>query len=141
MVSSPTSAGPPGARGLLRIVTAALVAVVAVLYLAVFLVQLPHLHETDNPAPLYAFLAVVYLAGAVLVALRDTRPVLLLGLLVQALLLGGFTWLLVLLIREGDQGFLTDMLGLVIAVTAGQVVLVGLFSYLLAGAPRRRVQF
>ena len=140
MVASSTSAGRPGTRGLLRILTTALVAVVAALYLAVFPVQVPHLHETDNPAPLYAFLAVVYLAGAVLVALRDTRPVLLLGLIAQALLLGGFTWLLVLLIREGDQAFLTDMLGLVIAVTAGQVVLLGLFAYLLAGAPRRGAQ-
>ena len=142
MVASrhPVPGRRPDPRRTLRIATVALTATVAALYLAVFLVQLPHLHETDNPAPLYAFLAVVYLAGAALVALRDTRAVLLIGLLIQALLLAGFTWLLALLIREGDQGFLTDMLGLVIAVIAAQVLLVGLFSALIADVPPREPQ-
>lgn len=125
-------------RRSLRFLTAAVTAAVAALYVAVFLVQLPHLHELDNPAPVYAALAAVYAVGAVLVALRDQQALLWTGATVQVVLLTLFFWLLAGLYAHGEESFILDMLGLAIGINAAQVVLLGLLSYLAGSAPRQR---
>lgn len=119
-----------------RIVAGALAAVAAALYVVVFFVQLPHMHETDNPAPAYLVLAALYAAGAVLIALRDVAVVHWVGAAVQVVLVGMFFWLLAGLYREGDESFILDMAALAIAITAIQVVLLGLLTYLAVSAPR-----
>lgn len=116
-------------RGI-RFLAGALAGAVAVLYAIVFFVQLPHLHETDNPAPLYAFLAVVYAVGAGLVVLRDAPLLHGVGAVLQLFLIAGFFWLLGELYRHGEESFILDMLGLAIAITAIQVVLLGLLTFL-----------
>jgi hypothetical protein len=120
-----------------RIVAGALAAVAAALYVVVFFVQLPHMHETDNPAPAYLVLAALYAASAVLIALRDVAVVHWVGAAVQVVLVGMFFWLLAGLYREGDESFILDMAALAIAITAIQVVLLGLLTYLAISAPHQ----
>lgn len=127
---TPTTAMPAARRRTVRWVAAALAAVLAVLYLVVFFVQLPHLHETDNPAPVYAALAVVYVIGAVLLVVRDASILQWIGVAVQGVLLALFFWLLSELYAHGDQGFILDMLALAVAINTGQVILAGLLAYL-----------
>ena len=122
-------AGSPR-RTLVRRIAIGLAAGVAALYVAVFFVQLPHMHETDNPAPAYIALALVYIAVAASVALRDVARVLWIGAAVQVILLGLFFWLHALPSEHGDEGFILDMLGLAIAITATQFVILGLLAYL-----------
>lgn len=117
-------------RGAIRVVTVTLAAAVAVLYIVVFFVQLPHLHEPDNPAPVYLVLALLYAAGAVLVALRDKPVVHWVGAAVQVILVGLFLWLLAGLYAHGEESFILDMAALAIAITAVQVVLLGLLIHL-----------
>lgn len=118
-----------------RIAAAVLTALVAGLYVGVFFVQLPHIHELDNPAPAYLLLAAVYAAGVVVLAVWD-KPVLQgVGAIVQGVLIGLFCSLLALLYREGDESFILDMAALAIAITAGQVVLLALLAGLATGRP------
>jgi len=122
-------------RNTIRIVTGVLAAVVAALYVGVFFVQLPHLHEADNPAPAYVALAVVYATGAVL-TWRDKRVLHWVGAAVQVILLGLFFWILAELYGHGDESFILDMRWLAIAITAIQVALLGLLAYLAVSAAR-----
>ncbi len=126
----------PKQRRTLRLTGAALAAGAAALYVVVFFVQLPHLHETDNPAPAYIALALVYAAGATLLAIRDDPLAQWAGAAVQAILIVAFFWLLALLYREGDQQFILDMAFLAVTITAIQFVLLGLLLRLAAGSRR-----
>lgn len=125
-----TSGTPSARRRTLRWVAAALAGVLSGLYLVVFFVQLPHLHETDNPAPVYAALAVVYVIGAVLLVVRDASILQWIGVAVQVVLVGLFFWLLLKLYENGDQGFILDMLALAVAINTGQMILAGVLAYL-----------
>ena len=78
-------------RKALRRVAALLSEAVAALYLVVFFIQLPHMHETDNPAPVFVSLALVYVVGAVLLALRDLPWVHWSGAAVQVVIIGHFS--------------------------------------------------
>lgn len=62
---------PSPGRRRLRTAVVVVAAMIAVLYLVVFFIQLPHMREPDNPAPVYVPLALAYVVGAVLVAVRD----------------------------------------------------------------------
>jgi len=125
----------PRSRRVIRIVTAALAALAAALYVVVFLVQLPHLREPDNPAPVYVALAVVYATGAIL-GWRDRRVLHWVGAAVQAVLLALFFWILSELYGHGDESFILDMFWLAVAITALQVVLLVLLVRLALTAPR-----
>ena len=113
----------------LRALTVVLLGAVAVLYAVVFLIQLPHLSETDNPAPVYAVLALAYLGFAVLAALVDTTRLVWALAAVQVLVIAMFGWSVGMLYREGDEAFILDLRWLAIAVTALQVVLVAVLAY------------
>lgn len=119
-----------------RWAAAVVAAVVAGLYVAVFFVQLPHIDELDNPAPAYLVLAVVYAVGAALLATTDKSVLHWLGAGVQAALIGLFLWLLQALYANDEESFILDMAALAIAVTACQVALLGLLSYLAVTTPR-----
>lgn len=136
MASQSGDVGPVNGarRTTIRNVTAVLTFVVSALYVAVFFVQLPHIRETDNPAPAYLALAVGYAIAAILLARRDNRSVQWAGAGVQVVLLGLFFWILVGLYRHGDELFILNMLGLVVPIIAVQVVLLVLLSYLAATA-------
>lgn len=121
----------------LRTVTVVLLAAVAVLYAVVFAVQLPHLTEPDNPAPIYAVLALGYLALAVIAARVDTLRLIWVLLGIQVLLVALFGWSVGMLYSEGDEAFILDMRWLAVAVTLVQVVLIGLLAY--RGARARAV--
>jgi hypothetical protein len=108
---------------------------VAALYVAVFFVQLPHIHELDNPAPVYLALAALYGIGAVLQAVRDTRATYWIGAVVQAVLIGLFAWLLAGMYAHDEESFILDMAGLAIAVNAAQLALIGLFTWLATHTP------
>lgn len=112
----------------LHLTTVVLLLAVAVLYIAVFAVQLPHLQEPDNPAPVYGFLALVYVVGATVYALRDTARVawILAGL--QVVVVSLFAWSVWMMYREGDEQFLLDMQGLAAAVTLTQLVVLALLA-------------
>ena len=121
----------------LRTLTVVLLAAVAVLYAVVFAVQLPHLSEPDNPAPIYAVLALGYLALAVVAARVDTLRLIWVLLGIQVLLVALFGWSVGMLYSEGDEAFILDMQWLAVAVTLVQVVLIGLLAY--RGAKARAV--
>jgi len=125
----------PRSRRVIRITTATLAALASALYVVVFLVQLPHLREPDNPAPVYAALAVVYATGAVL-GWWDRRVLHWVGAAVQAVLLGLFFWILAELYGHGEESFILDMLWLAVAITALQVVLLVLLVRLALTARR-----
>lgn len=108
---------------------------VAALYVGVFFVQLPHIHEQDNPAPVYLALAALYGIGAVLQAVRDTRATYWIGAVVQVVLIGLFAWLLAGLYSHDEESFILDMAGLSIAVNAAQLALAGLFTWLATHTP------
>lgn len=83
---------PVASRTLIRYLTAALSAVVAVLYLVLFFLvsraeSLPGAVVTDTTYGAYLFLAVPYLAGAFLLVVSDRRIVWALGAVVQVLAL------------------------------------------------------
>jgi hypothetical protein len=118
------------ARQRVRIGAAVLSGVVAALYVGVFFVQLPHIHELDNPAPIYLFLAALYAVGALVVALTDKAALHWLGAALQAVLIALFVWLLRGLYAHGEESFITDMAGLAIAVNVCQVALLGVLAYL-----------
>lgn len=121
-------------RKALRRVAALLSGGVAVLYLVVFFVQLPHIREPDNPAPVFVPLALIYVVGAVLVIRRDVRWVQWLGAAVQVILIGLLAWIVVgSYAHEGVQ-FFVDMLWLVLAITAAQVLILGLLLNLALGS-------
>jgi hypothetical protein len=111
------------ARGTTKLAAASVTAAVAILYLALFLVLLPHLHETDNPAPAFAALAVLYAVGAVLLWRLDARWVHVVGAVVQAFLVAGYLWLWSSSAAAGDQQFFLDHLALGVVITAAQVAL------------------
>ncbi|MHA6512935.1 hypothetical protein [Tessaracoccus sp. Z1128] len=122
-------------RRRLRLAAAFLAGIIAVLYVTVFFIQLPHLREADNPAPLYAFLAVAYAVGAGLLVLRDNRLLHGVGAGIQVLVVGGFVWLFVELSRHGEESFVLDMLWLAVSINALQIVLFGILAVLVAGRP------
>jgi hypothetical protein len=111
---------------------------IAALYVAVFVVQLPHIHELDNPAPVYLGLAALYGVGAVLQAVRDTKVTYWIGAVVQAILIGLFAWLLAGMYAHDEESFILDMAGLAVAVNAAQLVLIGLFTWLATHTPPPR---
>lgn len=125
---TPSQTRPTTTARAVHIITVVLLLAIAVLYIGVFAVQLPHLHELDNPAPVYGVLALVYVVGATVYALRDTARVAwaLAGL--QAVVLSLFAWSVWLLYREGDEQFILDMQGLATAITVGQVVVLVLLA-------------
>ena len=127
-------------RRRLRLGALLLTAAVAVLYVVVFLVQLPHMQEIDNPAPAYLALAALYVVGLVLQVVRDTRVTYWVGAAVQAVLIGAFAWLLMLLYSNGDESFIFDMAWLAIAINAAQVVLMGVLGWLAIHTPRHRAE-
>ncbi|KAB7745317.1 hypothetical protein GA707_05110 [Nostocoides sp. F2B08] len=113
----------------LRTLTVVLLAAVAVLYAVVFAVQLPHLSEPDNPAPIYAVLALGYLALAVTAARVDTLRLIWVLIGIQVLVVALFGWSVGMLYREGDEAFILDMQWLAVAVTLLQVILIGVLAY------------
>lgn len=113
-----------------RLVAAGIAAVVAVLYLVLFLVLLPHLRETDNPAPVFAALALLYAVGAALLWRRDARWVHVVGAGIQVFLLAGYLWLWSSSAAEGDEQFFLDHLVLGVTVAAAQVALFALLVVL-----------
>lgn len=137
MVISGDLQAPESTRRTIRTAAAVLTGLVAVLYVVVFFVQLPHIQETDNPAPAYLFLAALYVVGTLLLARRDSATLQWVGAAVQVVLVALFFGLLALLYREGDESFVLDMAPLAIAVTGAQVVLLGLVAYLAATGHRQ----
>ncbi|MGA8048153.1 MAG: hypothetical protein WCA30_18000 [Dermatophilaceae bacterium] len=113
----------------LRTLTVVLLGAVAALYAVVFAVQLPHLSEPDNPAPIYAVLALGYLALAVTAARVDTLRLIWVLVGIQVLVVALFGWSVGMLYREGDEAFILDMQWLAGAVTLIQVVLIGVLVY------------
>jgi hypothetical protein len=113
----------------LRLLTIVLLGAAAVLYAAVFAVQLPHLRETDNPAPVYAVLALVYLGLAITAALVDTTRLIWALAAVQGIVLALFFWSVGMVYREGDEAFILDMRWLAISITLIQVILIGVLVY------------
>lgn len=113
----------------LRTLTVVLLGAVAVLYAVVFAVQLPHLSEPDNPAPLYAVLSLGYVVLAVTAARVDTTRLTWVLAGIQALIVTLFGWSVGMLYREGDEAFILDMQWLAGAITVIQVVLIGLLIY------------
>ena len=113
----------------LRTLTVVLLGVVAVLYAVVFAVQLPHLSEPDNPAPLYAVLSLGYVALAITAARVDTTRLTWVLVGIQVLLVALFGWSVGMLYSEGDDAFILDMQWLAGAITLVQVVLIGLLAY------------
>ena len=130
----------PTRRRRVRLVALLLTVSVAVLYVAVFFVQLPHIHELDNPAPAYVALAALYGVGALLQSVRDTRATYWVGAAVQVILVGLFAWLLVGMYAHDEEGFILDMAGLAIAVNVIQTVLIGLFAWLATHTPPHRAE-
>lgn len=106
-----------------RYVATGLAAGIAVLYVGLFLVLLPHLHETDNPAPVFLALAVLYAVGAVLTVWRRSPRLDLLGVGVQVFLMAGYAWIFVGSAQEGDDSFFWDNLAFAVVILAAQVVL------------------
>lgn len=129
--TTPTTGGPTTAR----YVAAGVAAGIGVLYVVLFLVLLPHLRETDNPAPAFLVLAVVYAAGALLVLGRDSRVLHLVGVGVQVFLVAGYVWLWSRSAAEGDDTFFRDNLALGVVITAAQVVLAVLLVLLARSSP------
>jgi hypothetical protein len=128
----------PVSRRWVRLAAVLVTTAVAALYVAVFLVQRPHMHETDNPAPMYLALAALYGLGAVLQAILDTRATYWVGAAVQVILIGLFAWLLKGMYAHGEESFILDMAGLAIAINTAQVVLIGLFAWLATSTPPHR---
>ena len=125
-LSSPTASVPMHP---LRTLTVVLLGAVAVLYAVVFAVQLPHLSEPDNPAPIYAMLSLGYLALSVIAARVDTLRLIWVLAGIQVLLVALFGWSVGMLYREGDEAFILDMQWLAGAVTLIQVILIGVLVY------------
>ena len=113
-----------------RLVAAGIAAGVAALYLVLFLVLLPHLQETDNPAPAFAALAVVYAVGTWLLARHDARWVHVVGAVLQALLVAGYVWLFASSADAGDDEFFVDHLAFGLVISAAQLVLLVLLVVL-----------
>jgi len=121
-----------------RYLAAGLAVGVAVVYVALFLVLLPHLHETDNPAPVFLALAVLYALGAVLTVWRQSRLLDLVGVGVQVFLVAGYAWIFVRSAQEGDDSFFWDNLAFAVVIIAAQVVLgVLLVALARSGDPSR----
>lgn len=129
--TTPTTDRPAPARYL----AAGIAAGIGVLYVALFLALLPHLRETDNPAPVFLVLAVVYAAGALLVLARDSRVLHLVGVGVQVFLVAGYVWLWASSASAGDDAFFRDHLALGLVITAAQVVLAVLLVLLARSSP------
>lgn len=121
-VLSPVGA-PPARRRSTRFVAAGIAAGVAVLYVVLFLVLLPHLSETDNPAPIFAVLALVYAGLAWLLARRDSRRLHVVGAVVQLLLVGGYAWFFASSAAANDAQFFVDHLLLGVVIGLAQVAL------------------
>lgn len=109
---------------------------VAILYLVLFLVLLPHLEETDNPAPVFLVLAVLYAAGVLLILWRDSRVLNLVGVGVQVFLVAGYVWLWASSAAQDDDEFFWDHLALGLVITAAQVVLAVLLVQLARSSSR-----
>jgi hypothetical protein len=118
-----------------HIVTIVLLVAIAVLYIRVFSVQLPHLQEPDNPAPVYGFLALVYVVGATVYALRDTARVAWVLAALQVVVVSLFAWSVWLLYGHGDEAYILDMQGLAAAVTSTQLVVLALLLVRLLRRP------
>jgi hypothetical protein len=114
---------PPARRRSMRFVAAGIAAGVAVLYLVLFLVLLPHLSEADNPAPVFAVLALVYAVGVWLLARRDSRRLDLVGAVLQLLLVGGYAWFFVSSAAADDEQFFLDHLLFGVVISVAQVAL------------------
>ena len=110
-------------RRSMRFVAAGIAAAVAFLYLVLFLVLLPRLTETDNPAPVFAVLAVAYAVLSLLLAKREERVLLVVGAVVQAFLVGGYLWLFAGSALADDEWFFVEHLLLGVAIAVAQVVL------------------
>jgi hypothetical protein len=113
----------------LRTLTVVLLGAVTVLYAVVFAVQLPHLSEPDNPAPLYAVLSLAYLGLTVTAARVDTTRLIWALAAVQVVMVALFGWSVGMLYSEGDEAFILDMAWLAGAVTLIQVILIGVLAY------------
>lgn len=137
-VLSPVGA-PPARRRPTRLVAAGIAAGVAVLYLVLFLVLLPHLSESDNPAPIFAVLALAYAVGAWLLARRDSRRLDVVGAVAQLLLVAGYAWFFASSAAADDEQFFLDHLLFGVVITAAQVVLAVLLVLLtrLGGAVQK----
>lgn len=123
-VTNPANTSPtPGHPTPMRYVAAGLAAGIAALYVGLFLVLLPHLHETDNPAPVFLALAVLYAVGVVLTGWRHSRLLDLVGVGVQVFLVAGYGWILVRSAQEGGDSFFWDTLAFAVVIVAAQVVL------------------
>ena len=114
----------------MRFVASALAALVAVLYVVLFLVLLPHLAEPDDPVAAFAVLAVAYAVLSLLLATREERVLHVVGAVVQAFLVTGYVWLFAVSALAHDDWFFLEHLlpGVVIAVAqlVLGVLLVGL---------------
>ncbi|HET6967732.1 MAG TPA: hypothetical protein VFI44_05620 [Ornithinibacter sp.] len=125
-------------RRSMRVVAAGLAAGIAVLYLVLFLILLPHLAETDNPAPVFAVLAVSYAVLSLLLAKRDERLLHVVGAVVQAFLVGGYVWLFASSAVAHDEWFFLEHLLLGVVTAVAQVVLgVVLVGLARSGGPTR----
>lgn len=148
------SATPSRTRKRLRLAAATLCGIIAVLYLvlAVLVARAQSTPEWTHAAEgggrtmdsiygMYIFAAVPFLVGAVLAVRLDRQVVWALGALTQVAMIGGFLWLAVQVIGprgpEGeptvfDYGPLSGlgMAWWATAITAAQVVLLGVLTYL-----------
>ena len=118
-------------------VTEVVTAAVACLYVLVFFVQLPYLHEGDNPAPAFLALAVLYVAGAVLLAVWDKPVLQWVGAAIQVILIVLFVWLPAGLDAYAGESFVRNMTALAVAITAAQVTVFALYVYLAASGRRQ----
>lgn len=125
---------PSPGRRRLRTAVVVVAAMIAVLYLVVFFIQLPHMREPDNPAPVYVPLALAYVVGAVLVAVRDRAWVQWTGAAVQVILIALLVWIVVGSATHEGVVFFLDMLWLVVTITAAQVFLIVALVALARGA-------
>lgn len=142
------AARPAGAhRTAIRLTTAGLCGLLGVLYLILMLLvareeSVPGATDS-NTYGAYLFLAVVYLAGAVVMAITDQRQLAGIGVLVQLVVLGLFVVFGVGLLGPGvfEYAALSSlrMPLWAAAITAGQVVLVGLLGYLAVTPTGREV--
>lgn len=125
-----------GLRGRIRWAAAALCVIVAVAYLSVFLSLLPTLGQVgDDPTPLFAVLASVYVVGAVLLLYRDSSALHWAGGALQIILLSSYFGITVIgEMQHPDpmaaQPFALRFLAQGIVIGAAQLILAGALIYL-----------
>lgn len=163
MESERLSATPPGTRKRLRLATATLCGITAVLYLilALLVARAESTPEwtyaaqgggrtMDSIYGMYVFAAVPYLVGGVLAVRLDRQVAWALGAWTQVAMIAGFLWLALQIIGpRGPAGEPTvfdyeplNGLGMAwwaAAITATQVVLLGLLTYLALRPVHRQI--